>query len=870
MGEFITLTAAILATCLTILVHFRRPPSAFWPSLFIVYLAVALWASGELFTTYISAGDQWYWMWLVIEYMGIIGLPPAWWILTLAYAETCGYPIRWAGWPARLGPIVFAGVFWVILITNPIHDSFLIANVGEPVGHATLWFVFAMVNYCLIVASISVLIWLSWKSLRTDRSTQVRILLAGALIPFISNFLYLSKIVDFGFDITVGAFSLLTLVFFFGIYRHRLFALSSVTLNHVVYHEPDAFIITDRTGRVCFANAAAESLFGRNAMLVDSTVFPILDAVFERVNLPGRAPGFDGLANPRDDIPALESGDVLRLRGTAKRFSFQRTTIPGWRDEVRGVGLRLVDVTGAERAKQQLAEQAGAMEAILSSVVEGILVVDLDGKMIFSNEIFREIWKLPEHILANQNDEEAINHVADQLVDPDAFVARIQELYESPKKTSRQDEIYLKDGRILERSSRPLYSDDQPIGRVWAFRDITEIRNEVEERRQLELKVLEAQKLDSLGMLAGGIAHDFNNLLVGVLGNAELALESADENSTISNQLQGIAQASRRAGELCRQLLAYSGHGQIVVIPVDLSELVEDMAQLLSVSVAKQCELGMELGNALPAAEVDVTQIRQIVMNLASNASDAVGDAAGSVTVRTGVTICSREDLNEFIADDDTAPGAYVFIEVEDSGCGIEDSELRKMFDPFYSTKFAGRGLGLAAVRGIVRSHRAAIDVSSHVGRGTRIRVLFPASAAEAKSLREETQTDDLSAVAGTVLVVDDEPQVLDVMKQILHNAGYTVVTACDGNDAMGVFEERVEELCAVVLDMTMPGLSGKEAYKQMRRITGAIPIVLASGYSEEEVIERIGGVSAPLFLQKPFQSKELLHAVNMAIRTTN
>jgi len=870
MGEFVTVSAAIMATCLTVLVHFRRPPAAFWPSLFIVYLAVALWAFGELFTVYISADQQWYWMWLVIEYMGILGLPPAWWILTLRYAETCGHPIRWAIWPVRFGPVVFSGVFWVILITNPLHHAFLVAKVNAPIGHEALWYIHAFGGYSLIVASISVLAWLSWKSLRTERATQVRILLAGALIPLIANFLYLSDIVDFGFDITVGAFSILILVFFFGIYRHRLFALSSLTLNHVVYHEPDAFIITDPAGRVCFANASAESLFGRSAMLVDSTVFPVLDAVFERVNRPGHVPGFMSISNPASDHEKLQSGEILRLRGTARRFAFQQTTIPGWRDKVRGVGVRLVDVTTAEKAKVELAKQAGAMEAILSSVVEGILVVDLEGKMIYSNDVFQETWNLPEDILVSQDDEKAIQHVMSQLVDPDAFVARVEELYSQPRKTVNRDEIHLKDGRVLERSSRPLFNDEDPIGRVWTFRDVTALRLETEERRHLELKVLEAQKLDSLGMMAGGIAHDFNNLLVGVLGNAELALNSAEENSALNDQLQGIVQASRRAGELCRQLLAYSGHGQIVVIPIDLSELVEDMTSLLSVSVSKQCIFSMELEEELPAVEADLTQLRQVLMNLTTNASEAVGQAAGKVQVRTGVAVVSREDLNDFIADDDVAPGVYVYVEVEDSGCGIDQAALQRMFEPFYSTKFAGRGLGLAAVRGIARSHGGALDVSSEIGRGTRIRVLFPASAAEAKSIREDILVEDLGDAAGTVLVVDDEPQVLDVMTQILHHAGYTVVTACDGDDAMLVFEERHQELRAVVLDMTMPGLSGKEAYQQMRGITAAIPIVLASGYSEEEVFERIGGANAPLFLQKPFQSKELLHAVDSAIRTTN
>jgi CheY-like chemotaxis protein len=278
----------------------------------------------------------------------------------------------------------------------------------------------------------------------------------------------------------------------------------------------------------------------------------------------------------------------------------------------------------------------------------------------------------------------------------------------------------------------------------------------------------------------------------------------------------------------------------------------------------------MELARELPAVEADATQLRQIVMNLTCNAAEATGDTSSEVVVRTGLAQCSRQDLDGLIADEDLDPGTYVYVEVEDSGCGIEEATLHHIFDPFFSTKLTGRGFGLAAVRGIARSHRAALDVSTQVGKGTRVRVLFPGSDATIKLDCKEPPESDPIGTTGTVLVVDDEPHVLEVMKRALGRAGYEVLTASDGADALTLFEERYKELQAVVLDMTMPGFNGKEAYERMRGIAAAVPIVLASGYTEEEVIERVGEANAPLFLQKPFQSKELLHAVESAIRATN
>jgi PAS domain-containing protein len=363
--------------------------------------------------------------------------------------------------------------FWLVMISNPIHKLFVNATVNGPIERGPLWLAFAVVAYALILGSIGVLTWLATRRLNRDHVIQVRIMLAGGALPLISNFLYVTGWIDLGFDLTVAAFSFLAVLFVFGIYRHRMFALSPISLNRVIYDEPNALIITDREGRVCFANAAAENLFWASAELVSSPIFPVMDAVFELANQRGKPPGFKAICRPDDGKPSVSSGDLLRLRGTDRFFVFQKTELPTWRKRTFGFGVRLIEVTEIEYVKNRLAEHAGAMEAILDSVHEGILVVDGNGKMIFLNDRFQKMWDLPEHIMDTRIAEDAITHALDQLVDPDAFMAGMQALAASPQEGAERDQIHRKDGRVYERSTRPLLNGDEPVGRVCTFRDIT-------------------------------------------------------------------------------------------------------------------------------------------------------------------------------------------------------------------------------------------------------------------------------------------------------------------------------------------------------------------------------------------------------------
>jgi len=405
----------------------------------------------------------------------------------------------------------------------------------------------------------------------------------------------------------------------------------------------------------------------------------------------------------------------------------------------------------------------------------------------------------------------------------------------------------------------------EPTKMMGAAQDITERERAEQERRSLEEQVRHAQKLESLGVLAGGIAHDFNNLLMGVLGNADLALQDMSPTAPARESVEAIEAAARRAAELCRQMLAYSGKGRFVVQPLNLSEVIMETSHLLEVSISKKATLRYDCAEKLPAVEGDVTQIRQIVMNLITNASDALGDRSGVISVRTGVMRCDRSYLRETYLDEDLPEGDYVCLEVSDTGCGMDEATREKIFDPFFSTKFTGRGLGLAAVLGIVLGHQGAIRVYSELGRGSTFKVLLPAS-----NQGVEPVSDVEGAVqwrgSGTILVIDDEETVRKLATRMLERCGFEVVAAPDGREGVEVFRARANEIRAVILDMTMPHLSGEETYRELRRIREGVRVVLSSGYDEEEAVASFAGKGLAGFLQKPYQQATLTGVLQKAL----
>ncbi len=390
--------------------------------------------------------------------------------------------------------------------------------------------------------------------------------------------------------------------------------------------------------------------------------------------------------------------------------------------------------------------------------------------------------------------------------------------------------------------------------------DVTELRRAEKERVKLEQQVMQAQKLESLGVLAGGIAHDFNNLLTSILGNADLAKSELSPSSPAQSYLDDIETVSRRAADLCRQMLAYSGRGRFVIQPLSLNELVNEMAYLLTVSISKKVVIKYNFFPELPAVMADATQLRQVVMNLITNASEAIGEKSGVITLSTGVMDCDAAYLEGVVGDSAThTVGQYVYLEVSDTGCGMESETLQKIFDPFFTTKFTGRGLGLAAVLGIVRGHHGALRVYTEKGRGTTFKVLLPAAEDRATAAERELDSRPEWKGHGVVLLVDDEESVLSMGRRLLERSGFEVLSACDGVEAVKVFAVARERIRVVVLDMTMPHMDGEACFRELRRIEPNVRVIMTSGYSEQDIVNRFIGKGLGGFVQKPYKASDLL-----------
>jgi PAS domain S-box-containing protein len=394
---------------------------------------------------------------------------------------------------------------------------------------------------------------------------------------------------------------------------------------------------------------------------------------------------------------------------------------------------------------------------------------------------------------------------------------------------------------------------------------VTVIARDVTERKELERLLLQKDKLESLGLLAGGIAHDFNNLLVGIMGNASLALETISTNNPARSMLRDVMVASETAANLTRQLLAYAGKGRFVTEAVDLSDLVQQISSLLQTSIPKNAQLRLSLKEKLPCVEADTAQMQQILMNLVINAAEAIGEAQGTILITTGAQQVDEDYIATVLAPTVIAPGEYVTVEVHDSGAGMDQETVDRIFDPFFTTKSTGRGLGLAAVLGIVRGHKGAIKVYSTPGQGTTFKLLFPAT--EDEAARPVTPAVSHVASEGeTVMVVDDEQIVRRSAKTMLERFGYSVVLAENGKEAVDLYRVLADKIDVVLLDMTMPVMNGEQAFRELKKIRPSVRVILSSGYNEGEAVRRFAGKGLAGFIQKPYSATTLAEKVRAVL----
>jgi two-component system cell cycle sensor histidine kinase/response regulator CckA len=521
------------------------------------------------------------------------------------------------------------------------------------------------------------------------------------------------------------------------------------------------------------------------------------------------------------------------------------------------------DISDRMAAESEHKESEERFRLLAGAAFEGIAIT-AQGRVVDANEQLCAMLRAERDQIVGRS---ALDFVASESLQ--MVLAHLRSGSEEPYEHMAQRA----DGSVfpVEVRARTIPSGGHPQ-RVTALRDLTERKRLEDERAELERQAQHNQRLESLGLLAGGIAHDFNNLLVAVLGNLDLAAADLAPDAPQRRQLEQAEHAAKQGAALARELLAYSGRGRFDVRPLDLSALVAESGHLLRAAISKTIRLEMRLQNPLPLIMGDASQLQQVVMNLIVNAAEAVGEKGGAIVLSTRVEECDAVLLGRSRLATKPAPGSFVCLEVMDDGCGMEPETLERLFEPFFSTKLAGRGLGMAAVQGIVQGHKGAILVDTSPARGTTSRIFFPAAAGSVDAVAPPSPVPAPARRAaqlepgGLVMVVDDEAMVRSAAQAMLEHLGFSVVTAADGSEALDLFRRIGSEVALVILDLTMPEMDGLETLTELRRERPDLPVLLASGFDETEISARCGSQRPDGFLEKPYRLATLETAVQRVL----
>jgi two-component system cell cycle sensor histidine kinase/response regulator CckA len=568
---------------------------------------------------------------------------------------------------------------------------------------------------------------------------------------------------------------------------------------------------------------------------------------------------FDFIRHEKDRQIALKGSGAVETRWRRKdgvKIDILLSSVPlAEGGLVHGVTFTALDITERRRGEDALRASEKRYRQLIEMLQEGIWTIDSNANTTFVNSRMAEMLgytveeMLGKHLFSFMDDRgvERCNRLLDRRF------SGIEEQHDFEFLRKDGERIYV----CIE--TAPIMDENGVIvGAIAGVQNRTERKLAEDERRLFETRIRESQKLESLGILAGGVAHDFNNILLAIQGNLEFAVASLPPEAPARESLAEVERAAKRAADLCRQLLAYSGKGRFAIGPLSLSRAIEETARMLAVSISRRAELRLDLAPDLPLIEADAAQIQQVIMNLIVNASEALGEENGAITMSAGTMECDRAYLDGMVNGEHLPEGRYVFLEVTDTGCGMDEETQRKIYDPFFTTKSAGRGLGLPVILGIMRGHGGAIGIRSTVGKGTAFRLVFPASTSTVEHIEEPAPPSVGWQGSGTVLLVDDEEMVRAVAKRMLEHLGFSVLLASDGVEALEVFRAHLGKISMVILDLTMPRMDGIETLAALHGISGDVKVMLSSGYSEHEISKRFAGKGFSGFIEKPYRISEL------------
>ena len=513
------------------------------------------------------------------------------------------------------------------------------------------------------------------------------------------------------------------------------------------------------------------------------------------------------------------------------------------------------DISRRKQSEKELSESENRFRSFMDQLPGAVFLKDSESRYIYVNRFMREAFNADDSWIGKSTLECFSLEEAQALIRNDRFALNNEYSVDTQIVVDAKGE----ERCFQTHKFRISKKEDEKFMLGGIALDITERVSAEKAREKLEEQIQHTQKLESLGVLAGGIAHDFSNILMAILGYADLALLDTAPGSPAVSSLHEIVKATRNAADLSKQMLAYSGKGTFQVIKLNINEIIQDMTHLLEISISKNAVIKYNLYDDLPSINADPSQIRQIIMNLVTNASDAMDRTSGVISITTNHMECDMAYLSTAYMNSKLPDGKYVYLEVSDTGSGMDEETLSKLFDPFFTTKSTGRGLGLSAVLGIISGHGGTVKVYSELGKGTSFKILIPSVEGEPEPLTVSNENEQDVKRKGTLLLVDDESSIRDIGKTMLEKTGYTVIVSSDGREALDIFRERHEEIDCVILDLTMPHMDGEEAFREMRRVQNDVCVIISSGYNRQDVTRRFIGKGLAGFIQKPYRLSELI-----------
>ncbi len=521
------------------------------------------------------------------------------------------------------------------------------------------------------------------------------------------------------------------------------------------------------------------------------------------------------------------------------------------------------DITEWKAAQKQLQISEERYRVLVETAQDIILCHDLSGQITFTNQAGLDLLGWTMDNLHQQN----IHNLV-----PKRLHSKLTERLE--QRSNGFAGTFIFEILINDRKGREIpveICSTRIPGQFPETPQVIAVIRDVSERKALEARVLNTQKVESLGALAGGIAHDFNNLLATIMGNAELMKSKRGLGDEFGESLNCILEASNQAADLCQQMLAYSGKGQFSVNSSDLSAVIQDVSRLFQATVTGHARLNFQLTENLAPVMIDTAPIRQVIMGLVSNAAEALSDEGGEVVIRTGCTEFTHQQLLDHHCTPMVEPGTYVYCEVADSGGGMDAETQRRLFDPFYSTKFTGRGLGLSTALGIIKGHNGAFLVDTAPGMGSTVSFLLPKAPVEAikshrKRKKKSPDTLHLDLAGKLVLLVDEDLPVRKVCESFLRRLGCSVLAVGNGPDAVRIFSQRYDEVDLAILDLGMADMDGVATFRRLRVIDPEIRVIFSTGSGEEELAERTGGIDDYGYIAKPFKLANVRRALGRAL----